>query len=77
MAPMCECAPATEHLLVSAQPDYRYSDAYSASRPPSIDLGYIGDAPIGLGPQPHHHLQEWEKPFRLGGDWSTGWGRRR
>ncbi len=53
---------------------YAYA-GYASVRPPHIDLGYIGDAKIGLGPQPHHKLQEWEKPFRLGGGWSRGWGR--
>ena len=48
---------------------------YASQRPASIDLGYIGDSPIGLGPQPRHELQEWEKPFRLDRGWSRGWGR--
>jgi len=71
--PMCVCVPATRHVSVAMQPDEDYYDAYHSRRPRSIDLGYIGDAPIGLGPQPQHHLQEWEKPFRLGGAWSRGW----
>jgi hypothetical protein len=48
--------------------------AYHSERPPSIDLGYIGDAPVGRYPTPPHRLPEWEKPFRLGGQWSSGWG---
>jgi hypothetical protein len=50
------------------------SDPYHSERPPSIDLGYIGDSPIGREPSPPHRLQEWEKPFRLGGSWGGGWG---
>lgn len=75
-APLCVCAPAREATFGATEPDDGddgYSDAYHSRRPPSINLGYIGDAPIGLGPQPQHHIQEWEKPFRLGGTWSRGW----
>jgi hypothetical protein len=32
-------------------------------RPRSISLGFIGDAPLGTVPTPHHREPEWVRPF--------------
>ena len=61
--------------LIRRDTDDASWSAYHSERPPSVDLGYIGDAPVGRYPTPPHKLQEWEKPFRLGGQWGSGWGR--
>jgi hypothetical protein len=37
--------------------------AYDTRRAPSIDLGAIGDAPLGRNPAPPHRVPEWQKPF--------------
>jgi hypothetical protein len=47
---------------------------YASDRPPSVDPGHIGDAPIDTHEAPHHGMQEWEKPFLLHAD-GSGWGR--
>ena len=59
-------------LLAMIQQVDGYESAYHSERPPSIVLGYIGDAPIGRYPTVQHRLQEWEKPFRLGGSYGAG-----
>jgi hypothetical protein len=49
-------------------------DAYHSERPKHIDLGYIGDNPIGTEPSPPHVDPPWEQPFTLD---RPSWCRRR
>ena len=66
-SPVCACPPPATSALPPSMTTVAYYDEYYSERPPSIDLGYIGDAPIGREPNVPHKLQEWEKPFRLTG----------
>jgi hypothetical protein len=66
-SPVCACPPPVTSSSSPTVTGVAYSDEYYSERPPSMDLGYIGDAPIGREPSVPHKLQEWEKPFRLTG----------
>jgi hypothetical protein len=74
VAEPCVRAPSQpdDGLLAMIQQVDGYESAYHSERPPSIVLGYIGDDPIGRSPTAQHRLQEWEKPFRLGGNYGAG-----
>ncbi len=62
--PTCVAAPAIEDSFPKAFAASQ-ADAYHVERPPHIDLGYIGDSPIGTEPSPPHVDPPWEQPFTL------------
>lgn len=62
--PTCVAAPAIQDsfpMAFAASQD----DAYHVERPPHVDLGYIGDSPLGTEPNPPHVDPPWEQPFTL------------
>jgi hypothetical protein len=71
----CACA---ESAVVPRSPvrdtfPQRFRAAQEAAPAPprahSVSLGFIGDAPIGLEPNPPYHLPWWERPFPC--DWTN------
>jgi hypothetical protein len=42
---------------------------YRTTRPQSIDLGAIGDTPLGREPSPPHQVPYWQQPFPC--DWTN------
>lgn len=63
--PTCVSAPAIQDSFPEAFAAATRDDAYHVERPPHVDLGYIGDSPIGTEPNPPHVDPPWEQPFRL------------
>ncbi len=62
--PTCVAAPAIQDSFPKAFAA-SLDDAYHVERPPHVDLGYIGDGPIGTEPNPPHVDPPWEQPFTL------------
>ena len=63
--PTCVTAPAIQDSFPRVFAASQDEDAYRSQRPPHIDLGYIGDNPIGTEPNPPHVDPPWEQPFTL------------
>ena len=63
--PTCVAAPAIQDSFPQAFAAATREDAYHVERPPHVDLGYIGDDPIGTEPNPPHVDPPWEQPFTL------------
>jgi hypothetical protein len=61
----CVTAPAIQDSFPQAFAASQVGDPYRVERPPHIDLGYIGDNPIGTQPNPPHVDPPWEQPFTL------------
>jgi hypothetical protein len=74
--PTCVAAPAIQDSFPKAFAASQTDDAYRVERPQHIDLGYIGDSPIGTEPNPPHADPPWEQPFTLDCQY-TGCARRR
>lgn len=65
--PTCVQSPALEDSFPEA---FDRSDRdYHTQRPPSIDLGAIGDTPLGREPPPVHKVPYWQQPFPC--DWTN------
>lgn len=66
--PVCVRAPAIDDRF--SETFARYQDgAYHVDRPRSIDLGPIGDSPLGRDPPRPHTLPPWQQPFPC--DWTN------
>ncbi len=65
--PVCVQAPALEDSFAEARARYE-GGAYHAEPPRSVDLGAIGDAPLGRNPTPPHRVPAWQQPFPC--DWT-------
>ena len=63
--PTCVAAPAIQDSVPQVFAESQLDDPYRVERPHHIDLGYIGDSPIGLDPGPPHVDPPWEQPFTL------------
>jgi len=61
----CVAAPAIEDSFPRVFAASQTDDAYRGERPQHIDLGYIGDNPIGMEPNTPHVDPPWEQPFTL------------
>lgn len=63
--PTCVAAPAIQDSFPNAFAASQTDDAYHVEPPPHVDLGFIGDSPIGTEPNPPHVDPPWEQPFTL------------
>lgn len=68
--PTCVAAPAIQDSFPSAFAAASRADDYRTERAPHIDLGFIGDSPIGTEPNPPHVDPPWEQPFTLDRPWA-------
>jgi hypothetical protein len=66
--PTCMEAPAIEDSFAQTFARSDYGD-YHTERPPIVNLGAIGDTPLGREPTPPHRLAPWEEPFPC--DWTN------
>lgn len=67
--PTCVQSPALEDSFPDAFARSNQKGDYHTERPRSIDLGAIGDGPLGREPTPEHRVPYWQQPFPC--DWTN------
>jgi hypothetical protein len=62
--PACMAAPApVDDTFAQRFAESQTDDPYRTERARSVDLGAIGDAPLGRNPSPPHRPPAWQQPF--------------